>query len=83
MKGLNNRRSYELKAKAKAKKIIKKRFLDSSREPTPEEIGKMASVHSADCSCPACGNPRKFFNELTIQERKQMKFLDGSELELD
>ncbi len=24
------------------------------------------------CSCPKCGNPRKFFGELTIQERRQM-----------
>lgn len=79
MKGLNNRRSYELKAKTKAKKIIKKRFLDSSREPTLKEIGKMSSVHSVNCSCAACGNPRKFFNEKTLQEKIQIEF----ELELD
>jgi len=24
----------------------------------------------APCSCPMCGNPRKFFNQLTIQEKR-------------
>ena len=26
--------------------------------------------HLAVCSCMACGNPRKFFNQKTMQERK-------------
>jgi hypothetical protein len=24
------------------------------------------------CSCPMCGNPRKFFKEVTMQERKHL-----------
>lgn len=26
--------------------------------------------HMKDCSCFMCGNPRKFFNETTVQEKK-------------
>lgn len=26
--------------------------------------------HMKDCSCPMCGNPRKWWNEITIQEKK-------------
>ena len=26
--------------------------------------------HMKICSCPTCGNPRKWFNEKTMQERK-------------
>lgn len=26
--------------------------------------------HGAACSCPACGNPRRHFGELTLQERR-------------
>lgn len=28
------------------------------------------------CSCPMCGNPRKFFGEKTIQERKHENLND-------
>lgn len=32
-------------------------------------LGKVAST-AAPCSCVICGNPRKFFGELTMQERR-------------
>ena len=82
MKGRAQRRFDESLVKAKAKKICKSRQLDGSKEPTQKEIGKTASVHGVACSCVMCGNPRKFYGDLTRQERK-MKFLDGSELDLD
>lgn len=35
-------------------------------------VGKL--VHTAtNCSCWMCGNPRKFFGELTMQERKHLE----------
>ena len=38
-------------------------------ERTPRIIGKKA--HSPKmCSCWMCGNPRKYFNEKTIQEKR-------------
>ena len=61
-----------------------KRFLQKSRnrdrwsriiknvvdgEVTPRMVGT-ASNHGKLCSCHMCGNPRKFNNELTMQEKK-------------
>lgn len=39
---------------------------------TNSNIGRLVRTPSA-CSCWMCGNPRKFFGELTVQEKK---FLD-------
>lgn len=38
-------------------------------EITPKMIGTAAN-HGKLCSCHMCGNPRKFFNEKTLQEQK-------------
>lgn len=40
------------------------------RADDPREIGLMASTHGSLCSCHMCGNPRKYFNEKTMQEKK-------------
>lgn len=39
------------------------------KEITPKMIGTAAN-HGKLCSCHMCGNPRKFFNEKTLQEQK-------------
>lgn len=36
----------------------------------PVEIGRMESTHGAMCSCHMCGNPRKYFKEKTVQEKR-------------
>ena len=39
----------------------------------PDELHRYAKVKALNCGnpdCIMCGNPRKFFNELTIQEKK-------------
>ena len=41
-------------------------------------VGKVACT-PALCSCNMCGNPRKFFSELTIQEKKFLTI--GNELD--
>lgn len=63
------RRAQESIKRLKARDVVKSRFLDENREPTPEEIGKAASVHCRDCSCWMCGNPRKHFKQKTLQEQ--------------
>ena len=68
MRSASERRHEEAKAKAKAEKVIRRRLRE--RGPTEAEIGKAASVHSADCSCAGCGNPRKHFGQPTMQERR-------------
>lgn len=63
------RRAQEEIKKIKVKSVVTSRFFDENREPTPEEIGKAASVHCRKCSCWMCGNPRKHFKQKTIQEQ--------------
>ena len=64
---LSENRHHENRLKKYTKKIISTWF---SSEPTKEQIGKSYSVHASGCSCKACGNPRKHFNDKTIQEKK-------------
>ena len=37
---------------------------------TDKKVGKAFAVHGAKCSCHMCGNPRKHYNEKTIQEKR-------------
>jgi hypothetical protein len=69
-KNICYRRHQTFRAKRKAE-IILKRWGYSNI--TPALIGVGASTHSKACSCYMCGNPRKYFNELTIQERKHQE----------
>lgn len=36
---------------------------------TPRKLGMVVST-AAPCSCAMCGNPRKLFGDLTMQERR-------------
>lgn len=60
------RRTYDVQRKLKVMNILKTRL---NRDPSPDEIGKAASVHCRDCSCSMCGNPRNHFNQKTVKER--------------
>ena len=57
----------KLRNKKKWSRLVRHNF--GIKEITPKMIGT-ASNHGKLCSCHMCGNPRKFNNELTIQERK-------------
>lgn len=57
------RRHHLKRMKAKAVKIYGK------HRPDPEEAEKLAN-HLAHCSGPCCGNPRRWFGEMTMQERR-------------
>ena len=63
-------RNTKRKAKARTKWIIKEIWRESDEWTSPENVGRWASVHTKKCSCYMCGNPRKHFNQLTVQERK-------------
>jgi len=58
------RRSCDRKAKSKAKNSVIGRGMDE------RGIGKMANCHCKPCSCEMCGNPRKFFGERTLREKR-------------
>lgn len=61
------RRHTEQKKKAWAKKAAREWY---GNEPTDKQIGHLAHA-PAMCSCHMCGNPRKYFGEKTMQERRQ------------
>lgn len=44
------------------------------RKNQPHRYAKMHSLNCGDPKCSMCGNPRKFFKERTIQEKK---FIEG------
>lgn len=55
------------------KKKRSKYHLGCSKEG-PVIAGKLART-PANCSCDMCGNPRKWFNQRTIQEKKHLDIL--------
>lgn len=52
------------------------------KDKTPVGVGKLFQTPAA-CSCPMCGNPRKHFNEFTIQEKKQIEDMHDQIKHLD
>jgi hypothetical protein len=51
----------------------------SDRNNTLLERAKYQKNNMAMCSCTACGNPRKWWNDLTIQEKKAKDISDLKE----
>jgi hypothetical protein len=70
-KDIRYRRHQDIRAKRKARFVMK--YLWDDTTITPKRIGVNASTHCKPCSCYMCGNPRKYFNELTIQEQKHQE----------
>ena len=52
------------------RRLIKKRRFHWGHQLSKDKIGFAVNTPTP-CSCYMCGNPRKYFGELTIQERKQ------------
>jgi hypothetical protein len=65
-RGLAGNRKNEVKAKAA--EVRKAKAFGS--EVDPKSIGKAASVHGSACSCNMCGNPRKYYGDPTVQEKR-------------
>lgn len=66
---LDRRMADEARMKAKAVKVA--RSLGINSEDDPRGVGRLYSTHGKDCSCAMCGNPRKYFNEKTIGEKRE------------
>ncbi|WGR55647.1 hypothetical protein [Paracoccus versutus] len=73
MRGLAYRRHNEEKAKAKAAVIS--RVFHGVKEPDASRIGKVAHTRVV-CSGPCCGNPRRHFGKMTMQERRSPAMLN-------
>jgi len=84
MKSRSIRRHHAKRIKEKFRRVVRKIWnlgwnynknneLPKSPVPPKQEdpkmVGKAASTHCAECSCPGCGNPRRHFGEITIQEK--------------
>lgn len=71
----------EMKSRARAMRrhhkirLAKKRRFYGSQYPAFQG-GYILKETPAACSCWMCGNPRKWFGEPTIQEKKWMQDLD-------
>lgn len=86
-RGLAYRRHQEKRMQNRSRKVVKRIFPDDSfGEDIQERIEKMAAKrrnHLAECSCHMCGNPRKHFNEKTLQERRFPDNMNDLDVDLD
>ena len=71
-RGLAIKRHHNSRIKTKTKQILERLWV-IDEEVSASEIGRCASVHCKGCSCFMCGNPRRHFNEKTIQERREFQ----------
>lgn len=69
------RRHNTNKAIQKQKRIIESLGIES-RKKQPHRYAKMHATNCGDPNCHMCGNPRKFFKEPTLQEKKFLQSLD-------
>ncbi len=68
-------RSYRRRQVARAKRRARRALTNSLLDPpdhTPRVIGIWAQMRKA-CSYWMCGNPRRYFGEMTRQEVKQLQ----------
>ena len=57
--------------------IRKAHSFTADNEPeTAHRYHKVSGMTCGDSNCVMCGNPRKFFDERTVQEQRQMQDLD-------
>lgn len=50
--------------------------INTGKIDSPHRYHKKSGVTCGDSNCVMCGNPRKFFKELTMQELRLMQDLD-------
>ncbi len=62
-------RAYRRWQAQKKKNKVRNYFVCEYGKDDPSTVGFMART-PAPCSCMMCGNPRKYWRELTIQERR-------------
>lgn len=65
---LDRRMSDESRLRARANKRALSIDIDAAN--ATRLVGRLYSTHGSMCSCHACGNPRKHFNEKTLAEKR-------------
>lgn len=71
---LRSKRLHDKETKVKKRfKILKQRRVFDYKHPAekqPHRLHKYSCMNCGNSSCVMCGNPRKMFDERTIQEQK-------------
>ncbi len=71
MRDLAFRRHQDDRARNRARRTLQHLFSRYSLEPIPPRLIHRHAIDRTPCSCPLCGNPRRYLGEPTIQERRQ------------
>lgn len=69
-RGLAFRRWRAQQAKHRAWNYL--HFWWDIEHPRPAHVGLFASTHCCPCSCWCCGNARRWFKDLTWQEKRSL-----------
>lgn len=75
MKSRAIRRHHEHRIKRRVR-----RYYGGVHQHDPRRTGHIAHARAL-CSCPMCGNPRRWRGELTLQERRAAAALDAAALD--
>ena len=67
MRNPNFRRQQVERTKARAQRQLRLIWWKEPEGITAKAVAKRAA-HRTTCSCPRCGNPRRFLGEITRQE---------------
>jgi hypothetical protein len=78
------RRFHKKRKQLKVLRKINHQYADPSMwfpkfDEWREEYIRKHADNPASCSCIMCGNPRKHFKEITIQEKKMKDYMVGEE----
>jgi hypothetical protein len=76
-------RAQKRRAKDRAYHIVKDVWNEKDMLVNKDWINHMASTHCVPCSCSMCGNPRRYFGAITIQEIKCEEDMHTQENEME
>ena len=72
------RRQQFQRARNRALRHLRSRFSSDPEWITPKRVARYA-VNRTPCSCTMCGNPRRFYGEVTRQEPWASGVRDGAD----
>jgi hypothetical protein len=78
-----NRRFQQKQRHINRQVNLKKQYNLHSETMESHRYHKVKSLNCGDPNCAMCGNPRKFWNDVTIQEKKFHEMVDDEINEVD
>lgn len=64
------RRQQDERARHRALRALERLFVSDLLRPIPARMVHRYAIDRTPCSCPLCGNPRRYFGTRSIQERR-------------